>query len=739
MFSVTKRSWLGLVLSTSVLIGCQIDSGPNDDDDGDIAATAQASFVLRGNISQNGTLVSFDDLTGVTGIDMTKVVGLTACDPKALYAVEQHVGPSPLFLTSYALWFSNDSAQSWTQQTTAGKGPELACDHAQLATLDSAKQLWVASLQANGVIGSWTAAPTTVKVDRIQGGDGSIYGVKTVASGKDVYVASGRSVNGAISWGSPIANIGGTQVTGTGAVTTGTDNRAVGNSLAWSRRAFTLEANGTISSNATLLAGQNLWAGMNVGNERYTTITAAAPNLLYAIQILSGVPHFNRIRIDETSCSDGIDNDNNGLTDAEDPACAQPVASSFCAGHVNGNYCANRYQPATFLEQTNQNAALVTCIAGAATITPGVCVRNANTAITNADSLQSLDSLTPGDPANTGHYCNVHWPDGSWGFDWTGATPCTTLLAQKTGGKIVRAGLYSTTASNNVFGFCTDGGTAISGSAGTAPLQSVYNALGKTTNRCILSVTATSLPLFDNMFSPADQLPLPRLTNPFIHNQTPVDLAPFGNGQTGTSQGVDRFGNDFGPRESAYDNAIDEGRPLYAVSGGVVIPNGSRIRDVSIFGCGGTPNQGELYVKYSIGADPVYRESFVVYYAHVRKRLVVDGQTVKTGQILGYTGATGCTGGFGHLHNGVFRLSNTNAHTTAAAELGYHVSFAANGDPTGTSTGSLNAIDPLGWGNFSAFDPWGYAEWNTATSYGFTGKGAWSLNLFKTGKQFRYP
>ncbi|WP_437912680.1 hypothetical protein WME73_37385 [Sorangium sp. So ce302] len=30
-------------------------------------------------------------------------------------------------------------------------------------------------------------------------------------------------------------------------------------------------------------------------------------------------------------------------------------------------------------------------------------------------------------------------------------------------------------------------------------------------------------------------------------------------------------------------------------------------------------------------------------------------------------------------------------------------------------------------------------EWNTATSYGFTGIGAWSVNLFKAGKAFRYP
>ena len=67
------------------------------------------------------------------------------------------------------------------------------------------------------------------------------------------------------------------------------------------------------------------------------------------------------------------------------------------------------------------------------------------------------------------------------------------------------------------------------------------------------------------------------------------------------------------------------------------------------------------------------------------------------------------------------------------------MNFQANNDDTGSNTGGHNSIDPLGWANFSAFDPWATTEWNTATSYGFTGIGAWSVNLFKPGKAFRYP
>lgn len=534
--------WLTLAIGAAMTSAC-ID--PSDDQAETLSDTPQASFVVFGNIYQNGTVVSFDDVTGITGINMATIVGLTACDPKALYAVEQDTSPPPLGLVTYSLWFSNSSGQSWTRQTTPGKSREIACDHAQLATLDANKQLWVASLQANGVVHPWAKATTTVTVDRIQGGDGSIYGVKRVASGMDVYVASAKSINAALDWGAPIANIGATQVTGTGLTRTGTDNLAVGNTLAWSRRAFALEANGAISTNSKLLDGNNLWASLDSGSERYLTLTAAAPNILFGIQNKSGVNHINRIRIDETNCTDGIDNDANGLTDGEDPACTQAVAYTFCTAQPDGYYCANRFQPSSFLDQPNQNASLVHCAGhSAVSITLGVCVRNPNTSVTNADSLQSLEALTPADPPNTGHYCNVHWPDGTWGFNWTGATPCTTLLNSKPNGKIVRAGLYSTTASNTAFAACSNGWYGPVGAAGTAPLQAVNNAIGHTTNLCIIQVSAAALPIFDNMFSPAHELPLPRTANPFIHNLTPVDLAQFGNGQIGTSFGIDRFGLD---------------------------------------------------------------------------------------------------------------------------------------------------------------------------------------------------
>ncbi len=466
------------------------------------STTDQDAIVLIGNIYQNGTLVSFDDITNVTGINLSHVVGLSACDAKALYAVERNTGV--FGIATFKLWFSNDSGQHWTAQSLPGKSAEIACDHARLATLDANKNLYDSMIEANGTVEKWVLQPTSVKVDRIQGGDGTIYGVKAVATGHDVYATSTRSMGADLSWGSPIANIGATQVTGTGTTRTGPDNRYVGNTLAWSHRAFALESNGTISTNPTLLDGQNWWGGMNTGSERYFALTAAAPNILFGLQNKSGVIHLNRIRIDETSCSDGVDNDGNGLTDAEDPACTQTVANSFCASHANGTYCANRFESSWFLDQGNQNSALVTCTSSKATaVTPGVCVDTAP----GSDHLATLDALTPLDPPNTSHYCNVQWPDGSWDFDFGYPAVCDHLLAKKPNGKIVRAGLYSMTSANNVFVACNNGWYGPVGSAGYEPLLAAYAAVGHTNNACIFQVSATALPVFGPFFNLADQLP----------------------------------------------------------------------------------------------------------------------------------------------------------------------------------------------------------------------------------------
>ena len=201
-----------------------------------------------------------------------------------------------------------------------------------------------------------------------------------------------------------------------------------------------------------------------------------------------------------------------------------------------------------------------------------------------------------------------------------------------------------------------------------------------------------------------------------------------------------------------------EGTEVYAMFSGTVVNNGiavptnpdnykevigSRDRDIVATGCRGacTPHQGEIYIQHYAGSDPVYREGFVSYYAHLRRRLVVDGQTVKAGQLIGFMGRSGAAGG-PHLHIGVFRTSNSNAHQVGNLQRGYHVNFQTTTsvvNPSGNNQSNFNAIDFFGWANGSAFDPSAYVDWNTDTGLQFLGKGAWSANLFKPNESPHDP
>ena len=478
------------------------------------------------SITLNGATSTFADIvnTGTGAIDLSKTVGLAACDPKALYAVTLNAGV-------YRIWFSNDSGQTWAQQSTIGLGPEIACDHSVLATLNASKQLFTAPLSLSGAIGAFTLQPNTTTVDRIQGGDGAIYGVKLGAGGANqLFITSGRSISAPLVWGSAIATIGATLVTGTGTTMTGTDDLVVSDSLAWPRRAFALEAVGTFSTNKSILAGSNSWASFNTGSERYTVLTAAASNILFGLQTKGGVVHLSRITISEQNCSDGVDNDANGRVDSEDPACTQVVANTFCASSANGSYCGDRFQPSTFLTQPNQSTSLVVCQGGVATsVTPGYCKHGSSA---GADSLWPLTSLAIPEPAGTGHWCNVHWPDGSWDFAWDGATPCDALLLSKwpIAGTVVRAGVYSLSGTNQVKAGCSDGAPGPGVSSGTAPLQAIYNAVTHGTNACIFTVAPAALPVFDKMFALGDQIsPLPgRPTRSFtaITAKAPATASP---------------------------------------------------------------------------------------------------------------------------------------------------------------------------------------------------------------------
>jgi murein DD-endopeptidase MepM/ murein hydrolase activator NlpD len=431
------------------------------------------------------------------------------------------------------------------------------------------------------------------------------------------------------------------------------------------------------------------------------------------------------------------------MKDAEDPDCYEAAAVAFCAlgTTVNGTYCVDRYEPATFLGQANQNAGLVTCTNhlvvpptpnGPKVPKLGACVRSG----THSDRLMTQAELAGSDPTGTGRWCNAIIPSTAsastrfkWDFAFGGTDPCATVRNRTPGAVVVRAGLYSTGGENNVLVNCNNG-AVIERGIGSTPLTDGFNAVGHTQNACIFTVSPSRLPVWSNPY-PATA---PGGFTHYNHTYSSVDLAQFGHGETGTWVDVDRFGFKGDPndiREHAYDIFKPEGTPLYAVAGGTVVTNGSRERDVSAFACG-TQWQGEMLIKYVTGSTAAYQETFAAAYAHIRRRLVVDGQTVKAGQIVAYVGETGCAGGV-HVHFGGIRLSNMNAHTTTQLGYGYHMTLTADTSSAGTNLADRANFDPMGWTNTSAMEPAGYVDRNTDSGLGFLGLSGWSIDLFKDG------
>nr|HEX4316311.1 M23 family metallopeptidase [Kofleriaceae bacterium] len=193
----------------------------------------------------------------------------------------------------------------------------------------------------------------------------------------------------------------------------------------------------------------------------------------------------------------------------------------------------------------------------------------------------------------------------------------------------------------------------------------------------------------------------------------------------------DHQGNDFN---------MADGTPLYAVADGVV--DMSRARDVSQHAdtCPFGP-QNEIYIRHRIsGGIAKYDEVYESYYAHMSSRKVATGQIVHKGDLIGYSGHTGCASG-PHLHLSVFRLSNT--ASAYSFPLIINTGFGA-GDDFNSDLAYRQIVEPYGfWAPTShSFDPWGWMA-NDATKTCYDSArgnvacdwGALSPDLWESGQE----
>jgi hypothetical protein len=723
------------VLVPFLLAACapEIETGGQSSTDGDETVQITSALTI---VTQLGMQVIVSDIPTPANLDLQRIVGLTACDASSLYAVVA----IPSIPTTYGLHFSSNGGASWTPvQGLRGDGatfsfqmfgPEVACDHGVLVALNSGGVFFVARTLANGHLSVPSAGTTpwvqsgtlNPGITHIAGGDGTLYGTRINTSSTTLFTSSDHR-SGTVSWSAPLATIGSVMVTGTGSI-------GVTTLRAWPRRAFTVETNGTVFFNDTILAGQNSWTFLDTASERFKVLAAARSNLLYGFQNNNGVKKLVKVELKEDSCADGVDNDADGRTDSEDPSCANKLATLFCQTHGTGNFCWDRVSSRAFLGQANIFPKMVRCTNNTLTsISVGACVHPGGT----NDHLATESELSLGPPSGFGRYCNKHWSNGTWEFEANNSStsdPCATISARKPGGVVVRAGLYSSSVRNYVFVGCNNGSYRTSGD-GRAPLDEANGAVGHTANECIFQVSPAEMFTFSQPF----ELSAQGTTGVRRYNHTfhDVDLAQFGLGDTGNWPSIDRLGRKTEgniPHGGAYDLNIPEGTPLYAMRGGRVVPvGGSRDRNVTEFACGGTPYQGELFVKYDVGTSTSkYQESFVMYYAHARRRFVEDNQTVIAGQLIGISGHNGCSSD-PHLHISAARTSNINAHAPGNAGYGYRPTFETTPGGAGTKDGGWWVVDPFGWSNNSAQDPSGYQDFFTDSSMGFVGKSAWSIDL----------
>ena len=181
--------WWATLLGFASVVGCIEADETAELDDETLADVEQQSLTPVGTTFWNGTKLVYEDVTNPTNINLQNVTGITACDEKALYALEPVTSG---LITVKWITFSNDGGQTWTRKF-AGHSGEIACDHAQLLSLDGGVLKSAKLSTTGGAVSSpvWATVSTPTTFTKINGGDGTFYAIKTVATGKKAVNAAG--------------------------------------------------------------------------------------------------------------------------------------------------------------------------------------------------------------------------------------------------------------------------------------------------------------------------------------------------------------------------------------------------------------------------------------------------------------------------------------------------------------------------------------------------------------------
>lgn len=305
-----------------------------------------------------------------------------------------------------------------------------------------------------------------------------------------------------------------------------------------------------------------------------------------------------------------------------------------------------------------------------------------------------------------GNYCSVSYAGGGWKFGWytNSSDSCTAVIGSDSGATIARAGLFSASGVNNIVARCNSSQSYVImyQGTGTSPLSAAYNrAVADKQKYCTFTAAPKALPVFDSPFSlsatytPNTGFDFARPGYPNLNTKDFGDVPGNTSANKMNSKGVDKSYRSY-DNHDGWDWNMARGNTIKAVGDGKVIMARSWDSGVTT---SDSRYQNEVFVLHTVyGPNARYFEQFVSYYAHLRSISVKTGDTVKRGQLLGYSGHTGSSSA-PHLHFNIFRMTNSASARFTAPQF-FTDSRHSNLAPFAT--------EPYGFYAPKGFDPWAW-------------------------------